>query len=308
MAGDICHGSLLYPKLEVMFRIIILSLLLCMALSGCSKQEGNDAPPRVKWISKIVEYRPAPGQFINTSTGDVAAAQSIVGKRGLVSLGAYGGSITFCFDHSVVNKGGVDFAILGNSFVNNSEPGIVLVSRDDNSNGLADDQWYELRGSRYGVATKGYRVTYLRPAVTTSASDVAWSDNIGSSGVIRAIEFHKQCYYPLFVDQTASQITFEGSLLPNPAALNGEIWSTEAFESGYADNYSSDYDQIVDGDTDTKGSNKFDLTDAVDSSGNSVTLESVDFIRVYTCVQEQAGWIGESSTEVCGAISFSAGN
>ena len=30
-----------------------------------------------------------------------------------------------------------------------SEPGIVLVSKDTNGNGLADDEWYELAGSEY---------------------------------------------------------------------------------------------------------------------------------------------------------------
>lgn len=43
-------------------------------------------------------------------------------KGGLVSLGAYGGYITFHFDHSIANvKGEKDLYIKGNAFKDNSE-------------------------------------------------------------------------------------------------------------------------------------------------------------------------------------------
>jgi hypothetical protein len=49
-----------------------------------------------QYVSEILEYQPAPGQLINTQNfGSPQAAQSIVGNiNGLVSLGAFGGSIT----------------------------------------------------------------------------------------------------------------------------------------------------------------------------------------------------------------------
>ena len=72
----------------------------------------------------------------------------------MVSLGGWGGYITFGFDHPVENKDGYDLQILGNAFYmsgsteyGSSEPGIVLVSRDENGNGLPDDKWFELKGS-----------------------------------------------------------------------------------------------------------------------------------------------------------------
>ena len=112
-----------------------------------------------QYIYKVLDYSPAPGQFVNTSPayekGDDAAkmAQKCTdmlanNKRDLITLGAFGGSVTFHFDHSVANIAGKkDFAIEGNAFQNNSEPGIVMVSKDVNRNGIADDPWYELRGS-----------------------------------------------------------------------------------------------------------------------------------------------------------------
>ena len=85
-----------------------------------------------------------------------------------------------------------------------------------------------------------------------------------------------------------------------------EYWYNAAARRGYADNYSDDYETIVNLDEDTKKSNKFDISNAVDAQGRSVSLPAVDFIKVYTCVNQGAGWLGEGSTEVCGAISLSA--
>lgn len=259
-----------------------------------------------KWISRIVEYRPAPGQFINTSLGNAAAAAGLVGKRGLASLGGWGGSITFGFDHTVVNGEGTDFVIHGNAFDGSSEPGIVMVAYDANGNGEADpEEWYELRGSEHATSVAGYRLSYTRPSRTDVAENVQWSDNAGSSGVITPVEFHKQCYYPLFLADNPAELTFEGRLLPATASVDANgIWSTPALGSGYADNASADYDQVVGGDPQTVGSNKFDISSAVDAAGRAVALKGIDFVRVYTATNQQMGWLGECSTEVCGAISL----
>jgi hypothetical protein len=56
----------------------------------------------------------------------------------------------------------------------------------------------------------------------------------------------------------------------------------------------TDYDATV-------GANKFDISNAVDSLGNAVTLKSIRFIKIQTAVFQQAGWLNEVSTEVRGA-------
>ena len=69
------------------------------------------------YIATVYEYCPAPGQFVNAMPeyreGDTAetmrqkAEEAIAGKmQSGVSLGAYGGYITFGFDHTVVNVPG----------------------------------------------------------------------------------------------------------------------------------------------------------------------------------------------------------
>ena len=122
-----------------------------------------------RYITQVYEFRPAPGQFVNTmpiyELGDTEktmckkAQESISGKNDvMVSLGGFGGYITFGFDHNVANVAGeMDFKILGNAFYaaanpnpnapsdgGSCEPGIVLVSLDRNNNGIPDDEWYEL--------------------------------------------------------------------------------------------------------------------------------------------------------------------
>jgi hypothetical protein len=88
-------------------------------------------------------------------------------------------------------QGERDFAIWGNAYVGNSEPGIVMVSVDVNGNGLPDDEWYELSGSAdtdsIGKVVYDYQVTYTK----TPMQDVPWQDNKGKSGVVARNDFHQ---------------------------------------------------------------------------------------------------------------------
>ncbi len=138
------------------------------------------------YISRVYEYCPAPGQFVNEmpkyEKGDTYAdilkkcEESISGTNDImITLGGYGGYVTFGFDHTVMNvPGEKDLRIWGNAFYEltnpdakggSAEPGIVMVSYDTNCNGLPDDTWYELAGSEYhNAATRhGYSITYRRP-------------------------------------------------------------------------------------------------------------------------------------------------
>lgn len=300
-------------------RKILISVICLTALCGCQdRAEVNDKPTKVrpvnetssKWISKIIEYRPAPGQFINGSaSGTMKSAEGIVGKRGMVSLGAYGGYITFMFDHTVIDQAGFDFVIHGNAQDGGSEAGAVMVAHDSNGNGLADDQWYELRGSETDKAKKNIGITYTRPSQTLSAQDVAWRTTDGKSGALHSApvaSFNPQCYYPLFIAGDPAELSFSGNMLANTAVQNPDtgFWRLESLAWGYVDNYTEDYMTRVGDDRDTERSNKFDLANAIDKDGNAVKIEHVDFIRVYNCLNQEAGWLGETSTEVCGAISL----
>lgn len=278
------------------------------------------------YITRVYEYCPAPGQFINEmpkyEEGDTyedilkKATESISGTNDeMISLGGYGGYVTFGFDHTIVNvPGEKDFRIWGNAFYEltnpdakggSAEPGIVCVSYDVNCNGIPDDPWYELAGSEYSspATVHNYSLTYSRPDPgreivsddDNSINDyyyIAWTDNQGKSGYLHKNTFHRQDYYPKWVSE--DKLTFTGSLLaPNAKDLSGmgTYYVLYSYPWGYVDNHPNDYADL----------NSFDISWAVDSNGNKVNLPGVDFVRVYTGLNQYCGWLGETSTELCRA-------
>ena len=278
-----------------------------------SSEPSQPAEEYSKYIEAVDEYVPAPGQFINTmpqyEEGDDAKAmarkctEAIGGdKGGLVSLGAYGGYITFHFDHSIANvKGEKDLYIKGNTFAaseyqgrkgGSSEPGIVMVSQDTNGNGLPDDPWYELSGSAdvdsVGKVIYGYQISYER----SDMQNVPWTDNQGASGYVERNGFHQQEYFPMWLP---SPLKFEGTLLPrngyNVGTSDQPYWFQFAFRYGYVDNL---------GNNDLEGCS-FDIGWAVDAQRKPVHLSHIDFVRVYCAENQTCGWLGETSTEVSGA-------
>lgn len=124
------------------------------------------------YITKVFDYLPAPGQFVNEmpayTEGDThemmlaKVSKEIVGEEAnMITLGGWGGYVVMGFDHTIVNVPGKrDFRIHGNAFGANAnprpnapfggscEPGIVMVAYDKNKNGKPDeDEWYEIKGS-----------------------------------------------------------------------------------------------------------------------------------------------------------------
>ena len=281
--------------------LLFMVALTLIGAKATAQQYFKQGTPS-QYIYKVVDYSPAPGQFVNTmpayGKGDDAAkmAQKCTdmlanNKRDLITLGAFGGSVTFHFDHSVANIAGKkDLCIEGNAFLNSSEPGIVMVSKDVNRNGIADDPWYELRGSADDETPNrvvyGYEVTYT----SAPMQDIPWTDNKGGSGKVERNNYHAQEYYPLWMP---SKITYKGSLLPKNATQNPATtyWELREFAYGYVDNKPN---------TD-KDANSFDIDWAVDANRKQVKLDFIDFVKVYSAEQQMAGWLGETSTEVAGA-------
>lgn len=285
------------------------------------------------YIARVYEYRPAPGQFVNEmpayyegdteATMNKKAEECLTGSYGAgVSLGAYGGYITFGFDHTVVNvPGEQDFRIDGNAFrsaqhqgldAGSCEPGIVMVMFDENQNGEPDDKWYEIDKSPWytdEVARYGYSITYFKPdeghvpvpgdGSLTDIEYIRWEDNAGGTDYVYKNRFHEQSYWPKWIPD--DRMTFSGTLLPRNAedvSGNGTYYIQYMFKYGaYADNYPN-----ADTDSDGKWMNGFDIDWAVDpETREPVHLQGVDFIRVYTGINQYCGWIGETSTEIFSA-------
>lgn len=263
------------------------------------------AAAQSKYIQAVDEYVPAPGQFVNTlptataedtpATMAQKCTEAIAdGKGGMITLGAWGGYVTFHFDHPVVNVAGQrDFAVWGNAFEDNAEPATVWVSVDVNKNGLPDDEWYELKGSEYDrlETIHQYAVTYTFAAL----KNVEWTDNQGQTGAVLRNKFHKQEYFPLWLSDQGT-LTLTGCRLPDNAYQGTyddgtTIWKLPAYEYGYADNQPN---------SNLEGCS-FDLSWAVDAQGQPVALRYVDFIRCQNAMNQVCGSIGETSTEITGA-------
>ena len=249
------------------------------------------------YISKVWEYCPAPGQFINVlpkyEEGDDAekmrqkAEEAIANNRqGMICLGSWGGYVTFGFDHMVPNvPGEYDFVVLGNAFYagnaedehpkGSCEPGIIMVSYDANDNGRPDDEWYEIAGSEYNnpLTLHNYTYTYLR-ADTSHRNP-----------------YHTQPYFPQWLD--ADSLTFTGTRLPDnyvDESGNGTYYVLSAYPWGYADNHPN---------TSEKAQIKIDW--AVREDGTPANLPGIHFVKVYTGLHQYCGQLGETSTEITGA-------
>ena len=327
-----------------MKRRFFILLVAIMALATVSAQNKP-------YITKVYDFMPAPGQFVNSAPlvdepiskdsvirlveemlcGYVKSNGKVVVDPGLISLGSFGGYVVFGFDHPVVNvKDSFDIQIIGNAIQGDattsaggsSEPGIVMVSRDVNGNGIPDDPWYELAGSEYNNprTQKNFKITYYRPDEnktpvpdpndqTNSLIDmeyVRWTCNSVDSlqeGYVSKNSFHKQSYWPLWID--ADSLTFEGAKLPCNAvdeSGDGSYWVQHFYDWGYVDNrpdWFYGYKKKTFKDYMNLG---FKLDWAVDDEGNPVELKQIDFVKVYNAVLQQCGWLGETSTEVCGAF------
>lgn len=284
----------------------------------------KDASP---YITKVLEYRPAPGQFVNTmpqyKEGDTQAtmnekALNAIGNntRRMITLGGYGGYVTVGFDHTLRNaKDAKDFLVLGNAFENSSEPGIIKVAYDVNQNGQPDEEeWFEIAGSAhhdpkqetwYERAKQAgnivetyldYSITYKKPAKEPTTNEekenyIFWEDNKGHKGYKVMNQFHPQPYYPQWIEE--EQLVFTGTCLPqngiNQGTDKNPYFVLPSFTYGYADNYPNDAAKAA-----------IDIDWAVDKDGKPANLPGVDFIKIYTGVNQENGWLGENSTEVCG--------
>ena len=90
-------------------------------------------------------------------------------------------------------------------------------------------------------------------------------------------------------------MSFTGTLLRKNAVVtenNGvKNWKLTPFDWGYADNQPNNSTAA-----------EFDIDWAIDKNRNPITLPRIDFIMIYTGVNQTCGWIGETSTEVLGII------
>lgn len=278
---------------------------------------------------EVVQYRPAPGQFVNTMPeGAAGDSETLMCQRcteqladgNPVHLGAFGGYITVKFDHPIENKRGSDLRICGNAFYSTSdpvygkatiggsiEPGIVYVGVGDTPETAV---WYELAGSEYYTRERhNFTITYHRPTAESGAHSLpystydeylpwecSWTDADGtprdSTGWHMKNSFHSQSYWPAWID--ADQLTFSGGCLP----CNAVNYGTDENPYWVLYRYSADAYGYADASLNTDDYSTFDLDWAVDNNGDPVQITHCNFIRVMSATLQLCSWLGETSTEV----------
>lgn len=311
--------------------ILFASLLsLAVAANAQSKQ-----------TIKVIEYCPAPGQFINnlpsidagmSQEERLKVCEEQLEDGNPVCLGAAGGYITLSLDQPIKNGKGSDLRILGNAFYSQSdpvygdatiggnvEPGIVYAGVGASSETA---QWYELAGSEYYTTQRhNFKITYHKPTAETGDHSLpcsifdkyirfaaSWTEPDGtpcdSTGYLMKNSFHMQSYWPQWEDK--EEITFHGSRLPDNAInYGGDGSDADNPQYWITYRYASDsygYADAAPNSDDTYTT--FDLDWAVDKNGNPVNIDHADFIRIQTGVLQQCGWTGETSTEVAGLVNL----
>jgi hypothetical protein len=266
--------------------------ITCTAPEGTHKRTGGSKAH----ATKAIDYIPAPGQFVSYQAGSTKekALQDLQewcdrGAQSYFHIGAYGGYFIVGFDHSVSNvEDNADLQIGGNAFSGWCEPGIVWVMQDENGNGLADDTWYELKGSETGEPATKQRLamTYYKPR--TANSGVMWTDNIGRSNSVDWNGFHMQSsYFPMFIEE--DHYTLTGTCLASTAGTTGGLETSSCYAWGYADNISSNGSRL---------SGQFWIEDAVHVDGKTpANLQHIDFVKVHTATTGKGAAVGEISTE-----------
>lgn len=306
--------------------IILIAALISVVVS---------ASAQAKQTIKVLEYCPAPGQFINnipsidntmSAEERLKACEEQLQDGNIVCLGAAGGYITVALDQPIKNGKGSDIHILGNAFYaandpkygaatigGSVEPGIVYVGVGSSPETA---EWYELAGSEY-YTTEMHRfeITYYKPTSETGTGTgpdntidnyirwtASWTNPDGSKQTAEGWQpknsFHPQSYWPSW--EKNDQITFRGARLPDNGINYGGDGSTpDNQQSWITYRYAADSYGYADAAPNSDNVyTTFDLDWAVDSDGNPKHLDHADFIRIQTSVLQQCGWLGETSTEV----------
>ena len=287
---------------------------IMVAVTCCSKPDIIQIRPySLIPCSEVVEFLPAPGQFVgegydaDTMKEACAYAYGRISEGKYVSLGAFGGYIV-CKLESPCSWDRGHVIVVGNATEQSSEPGIIYVMEDINCNGLPDEEWYAIKGSLAGTdeETVGYSVTYYR----SEKSDIRWSDSEGGEGAVAYNSYHTQeSYYPAWVEEDS--YTLSGIRLVSrayDASGSGALWINPSYGHGYADNWCGKESELI-----SRVNSCLDasqalpstaeavrISDAIDSEGNPAPISRVDFVKIQSAVQQVCGSIGEVSTEVCG--------
>ncbi|MFI3285849.1 MAG: hypothetical protein R3Y08_04270 [Rikenellaceae bacterium] len=307
-------------------------------LQPLNEQGGTTPDQTSAYITKVLEYVPAPGQHTNVmpqyEEGDTQETMNqkvleAIGNNGggAISLGGYGGYVTVGFDHTIPNREGLrDFRVLGNAFYSSllyevetleggsCEPGIIMVAYDGNGNGVPDsDEWFEIAGSSHIDASSeawynralecGNDVNFYSEFELTYSKPTEEPTSTSEFGTYLQWSDNKgnQGYIPknAYYTQSYYPLWIDS---PTLTFSGSRLPQNGIDESGNGSNYVLYKYQFgySDNETNLNDESAIDIDWAVDQEGNRVELPGVDFIKIYTGTNQVNGRIGSCSTELSG--------
>lgn len=265
----------------------MLIVLTAVTLLGAEAALGEDP-----WADAVIEYVPvnafAGYDDPNRALGEPAGGgPSTPSNTSLVSLGSHNGRIVLKFNTPITddpaNPFGLDCIVYSNSFwVGGNpqrkfqEPALIEVSRDANNNGLADDPWYLIPGSR--------ALSYVPfPSLTEPAgqdNEPPRSPDL-LAGHIRN---------PNFMDLDTGN---------NLVEYNWGYAEMTPTAQKFLDNYVRPDNPLEVGLTSRSGGgDAFDIAWAVDAADTPAGLTQFDFIRLTCFIDRIMGVLGPVSPDI----------
>ncbi len=243
------------------------------------------------WADAVISYIPVspPSGFSDPAKALGAPrgiGPSIPDNTGVVSLGGQGGRLVLKFNTPVTddseNPLGLDCIVFSNAFWIGGnpqrkfqEPAIIEISADVNSNGLADDPWYLIPGSRAYPYSGG---------MTPLVSETAGTDNETDHSILAGTIRNPNQFTPSSSDDLDEANWGYAELTPTLAP--------------YRDNYLLPDDPLAVGATPRSGGgDAFDIAWAIDASGTAAGLTQFDFIR-FTSFIDRLTPLGLASPEI----------
>jgi len=281
------------------------------------------------WVFDVIEYKPSWGQFVNNSSyndiqkiyGPPKGEGTVSGSLDVITLGNAGGYVIVRFNPPILNHPdnikGYDFIIFGNATwvggdpnLHFQEPAIVEVMKDENKNGLPDDTWYLLKGSdtipaNFIFITNHRTNTNYKPENKSYYPSKTFFPNYPDM-----ISFKVFLFPPEKTGECSFLIWGYADVTPTLKLgdLSGADGNNDNILTDPEDNPNispADFYTVPDTPGDAKidaksgGGDAFKLEWAVDiETGQSVILDSIDFIKIISTATNLMGVLGEVSPEI----------
>ena len=270
-------------------KLMTIAVVACF-LAGAAGSASSEDP----WADEVVAFNQGPYPGPGACSDPVLALGEPHGggtrapdNSSLVSLGSQGGSLVLKFTTSVTddpnNPMGLDCIVYGNAlYVGGNpqrkwqEPALIEISEDANANGLADDPWYMIPGSR------GFRY-----------DPFPWTEE--PDGTANSEEEP----YLLGGNITNPNLLADADPGNDDEEFNWGYGEMTPTIQPYLDNHVRPEDPFTVGhDERAGGGDAFDIAWAVDAAGNPAGIAQFHFIRFTSFILRYAQQLGYISPEI----------